>query len=287
MKTIDGKTTSQKIKEKLKEKIQTLNFTPRLDVILVGNDPASTVYVSTKEKTAKTLGIKSVVHRLPQDTPQNELLELIKELNSNEEVDAILVQLPLPGHIDQSKVIESVSPDKDVDGFHPLNIGKLICGIDNPPVPCTPKGIIRLLKEYNIQIEGKKAVVIGRSNIVGKPLFHLLLKENATVSICHSRTKNIENETKTADILIVAVGKPLLVKSNWVKDGAVVIDVGVNRVECKECDKGYRIVGDVDFEEVKNKASYITPVPGGVGPMTIAMLMENTIELALKRRGLT
>jgi len=242
-------------------------------VIIVGENPASKVYVNKKKKTAEKAGFNSNVIELPESVSQEELEKCIDELNMDCEVDGILVQLPLPGHINTYDIIERIKPDKDVDGFHPLNVGKLSTGLEPYAVSCTPSGIIRLLEEYNIEIEGKNAVIIGRSNIVGKPLAALLLNKNATVTVCHSRTKNLEEICRQADILVAAVGRAKFVKAHWVKDGAVVIDVGINRTS-----EG-KLAGDVDFENVCEKVGYITPVPGGVGPMTIAMLLLNTLKL--------
>lgn len=265
---IDGKLVSEKIKNLISEKIKNKNISPSLTVIQVGDNPASSVYVKNKNLVAKSLGIKSNTINLSSDIKESDLLDIIDSLNKDESIDGILVQLPLPEHIDENLILESISPDKDVDGFHPLNVGKLNIGKDEM-VPATPAGIIELLKYYNVNIEGKHAVIIGRSNIVGKPMAHLLLKNNATVTIAHSKTKNLKDLTKLADILIVAIGKPNFIKKDDIKENAVVIDVGINRINNK-------LVGDVDFNDVKDKASFITPVPGGVGPMTIAMLMKQT-----------
>ncbi len=272
---IDGKEVSKKIlfdikveTEKIYEKFE---VKPGLAVIIVGEDPASTIYVKRKRETCNKIGFYSESYDLDYDTSEKELLKLIDDLNIEPTIHGILVQLPLPPHINEKKVIESISYQKDVDGFHSINQAKLLNGISDIE-PCTPKGIIDLLKYYNIEIEGKHAVVLGRSNIVGKPMALMLLKENATVTICHSKTKNIGEITKTADILISAIGKAFFVKENMVKDSAVVIDVGTNRLE------NGKLVGDVDYENVYSKAQYITPVPGGVGPMTIAMLMKNTLQ---------
>ena len=244
--------------------------TPHLTVILVGEDPASMSYVGGKEKACKETGIESEIIRLPNSTTEAELLQHIDRLNTSESVDGILVQLPLPDHINEQHIIESITPEKDVDGFHPINIGRMMTD-QKTFYPCTPHGIVKMLQSKNIEIEGKHAVIIGRSNIVGKPVGQLLLNENATVTYCHSRTKNMKELTLQADILVVAVGIPHFVDESMVRDGAVVIDVGVNRLE------NGPLVGDVKFDEVKEKASYITPVPGGVGPMTITMLLYNTI----------
>jgi methylenetetrahydrofolate dehydrogenase (NADP+)/methenyltetrahydrofolate cyclohydrolase len=233
----------------------------------VGDNPASSIYVRNKKKSCDEAGIKSFEHRLSDKTSEEELLTLIKQLNDSEDIHGILVQLPLPSHIREHVVLEAISPDKDVDGFHPYNVGKLMVG-KGSLLPCTPAGIIELLERSEVKIEGKKAVILGRSNIVGKPLAIMLLQKNATVTICHSKTKNLPDITKRADILVAAIGSPEFVKEDMVKEGAVVIDVGINRVEKK-------LVGDVDFEKVSQKASQITPVPGGIGPMTIALLMKN------------
>lgn len=270
---IDGKKISQDIKDELKEEVLALkekNVKITLAVIQVGNDPASSVYVSNKKKACAYIGIESLSYQLPEDTSQEELLELINKLNLNPDVNGILVQLPVPKHIDEEKVIQAIDPKKDVDGFHVKNVGALSTG-SKGFVSCTPAGIIELLKRSHIEIEGKSCVVLGRSNIVGKPMAMLLLKENGTVTICHSRTKNIKEITKQADILVVAIGKPKYVDETYIKEGAVVIDVGIHRnAEGKLC-------GDVDYDKVVSHTSAITPVPGGVGPMTIAMLMSNCV----------
>lgn len=280
MQIIDGNLVSAYYKENLKTLIASKKYKITLAVILVGDNPASKVYVANKTRECKEVGIETKDFYLPGDTSEDKLLEVIDTLNKDEEVDGILVQLPLPKHIDEFKVLSAISPFKDVDGFHPENVGKLVIG--KPFVePCTPKGIIRLFEYYNIPIEGKRAVVIGRSNIVGKPMSFMLLHRNATVSICHSKTQDLERITREADILVVAIGKPKFVKANMIKKGAVVIDVGINRIDI---DGKSKLVGDVDFDEVKEVCSYITPVPGGVGPMTRAMLLENTYLLAVKRR---
>ena len=272
-KLIDGKKFSQEIKDELKGRmVQLLACGQRrcLAVILVGNDPASAVYVRNKEKACAYIGIQSLSHVLPQETTEEELLELIGELNRRKDVNGILVQLPLPAHIHEEKVLLAISPEKDVDGFHPFNVGSVNIGRPGY-LPCTPAGVIELLKRSEIEIEGRECVVLGRSNIVGKPMAMLLLRENATVTICHSRTVNLKEITRRADILVVAVGRPGLVDGSYVKEGAVVIDVGIHR------DENGKLCGDVDFESVAPKASAITPVPGGVGPMTIAMLMKNCV----------
>lgn len=249
---------------------------PGLAVILVGADPASKVYVGRKEKMAEKIGIKNFAYALPADTSEAEVLALIDELNNNDEVDGILVQLPLPGQIDEHKVLRAIDPGKDVDCFHPENVGKLMQGLPGPK-PCTPNGIMRLLAAYDIPIEGKNAVIVGRSNIVGKPMAHLLLDQNATVTITHSRTKDLASVTRQADIVVVAIGKPNFLTGDMVKEGAVVIDVGINRLADK-------LVGDVDYDAVSETAGYVTPVPGGVGPMTIIMLMYNTLKACERRR---
>lgn len=277
-KIINGLEVAKKLRNEMKVKVAELKkegITPHLTVILVGNDPASKSYVSGKEKAAKEIGISSEVIRMDEQTTEKELLEKIAELNDRNDVHGILVQLPLPNHIDENKVIEAIDPTKDVDGFHPINVGKMMLGQDTF-LPCTPHGIVKLLEEIDLDLEGKHAVIIGRSNIVGKPMGQLLLNLNATVTYCHSRTTNLKEITNLADILIVAVGKAHFIDDSYVKDGAVVIDVGVNRIEDGS------LTGDVDFDSVKEKASFITPVPKGVGPMTITMLMENTIKAAMR-----
>lgn len=271
---IDGKAISLQIKEELKKKAaeykeQGMEVT--LAVIQVGNDPASSVYVGNKKKACEFVGIRSLAYELPEETTQEELLSLVNELNDRADVNGILVQLPLPEHINEDLVIKTIAPEKDVDGFHPQSVGALFIG-QKGFVSCTPAGVIELLKRSNIEIEGKECVIIGRSNIVGKPMALLMLQENATVTICHSRTKDLKEVTKRADILIVALGKPKFITSEYVKDGAVVIDVGIHR------DENNKLCGDVDFADVEGKVEAITPVPGGVGPMTIAMLMKNCME---------
>lgn len=271
---IDGKRISQEIKDELKEKVSAMKaegVERCLAVIQVGSDPASSVYVNNKKKACEYIGIKSLSYQLPEETTQEELLELIGSLNAREDVNGILVQLPVPEHIDEDKVLLAISPQKDVDGFHPVNVGNLSIGRPGY-VSCTPAGVIQLLKRSGIEIAGKECVVLGRSNIVGKPMAMLLLRENGTVTVCHSRTKNLKEITRRADILVVAVGKPRLVDASYVKEGAVVIDVGIHRNE------NNKLCGDVDFDSVAPHVSAITPVPGGVGPMTIAMLMNNCVE---------
>ncbi len=275
---IDGKLISAQIKDELKEEVARLKekgIEGCLAVIQVGSDPASSVYVRNKKRACEYIGIRSLSYELPEDTKEAELLELIRKLNDDESVNGILCQLPLPKHIDEDKIIDAIAPQKDVDGFSPQSVGAMVIGKPGF-LPCTPAGVIQLLKRSNIDIEGKNCVVVGRSNIVGKPMAMLMLRENATVTICHSRTKDLKAVCSQADILIVAIGKPLYIDSSYVKDGAVVIDVGIHR------DENNKLCGDVDFDDVAPKASYITPVPGGVGPMTIAMLMSNCVE-SMKR----
>lgn len=283
MTLLDGKVVSAKLKEELAEEIQDLDFQPGLTVILVGDNPASQSYVGSKERIAKNLGIQGEVIRMPKTTTQSELLEQIEKLNRDERVDGILVQLPVPDQIDENAVIEAIDPAKDVDCFHPYNFGRLFAG-NQIIAPCTPWGVVKILEEYGIDITGMNALVIGRSNIVGKPQAMLLMQKNATVTIAHSRTKNLEELIGQSDLIVAAIGRPNFVKGEWVKKGAILIDVGINRVEDSTREKGYRIVGDIDFDSAKEKASYITPVPGGVGLMTTALLMRNTIELAKARR---
>ena len=273
-KIIDGKQISKDIKEELKAEVAELSaqgIKCCLAVIQVGNDPASSVYVNNKKKACAYIGIESLSYELPEETTQEELLELVEKLNRDSHVHGILCQLPLPAHINEDLIIQAISPKKDVDGFHPQNVGALVIG-QQGFVSCTPAGIIELLKRSNVEIAGKNCVVIGRSNIVGKPMALLMLRENATVTVCHSKTRNLQEICKEADILIVAIGRPLYVGAEYVKEGAVVIDVGIHR------DADNKLCGDVKYEEVEPKASYITPVPGGVGPMTIAMLMHNCVE---------
>lgn len=273
MKLIDGKLISTQIKDELKEEVAALKAKGEiitLAVIQVGNDPASSVYVNNKKKACAYIGIESESYELPEETTEEELLSLVKELNEKESVNGILVQLPLPKHIDEDKVIKTISPLKDVDGFHPQSVGALCIGQPGY-VSCTPAGIIQLLKRSDIEIAGKECVVIGRSNIVGKPMSLLLLRENGTVTVCHSRTKDLKEVCKRADILVVAIGKPKMITKEYVKEGATVIDVGIHRME------NGKLCGDVDFDDVCTVAGAITPVPGGVGPMTIAMLMYNCV----------
>lgn len=278
-KRIDGKAIAAQIKEELKEQVQQFakdNISVTLAVIQVGQDPASCVYVRNKQRTCEELGIRSLSYELEETTPEENLLSLIQELNAREDVDGILVQLPLPGHINEKDVLNAIDPAKDVDGFHPYNVGALSCG-EEGFVPGTPAGIIELLKRSDIRIDGKECVVIGRSNIVGKPIAQLLLAENGTVTIAHSHTANLKEVAKRADILVVSVGKRQMIDAEYVKPGAAVIDVGIHR------DETNHLCGDVDYESVFPVASAITPVPGGVGPMTIAMLMKNCIESRRRR----
>ncbi|EKR8080077.1 bifunctional methylenetetrahydrofolate dehydrogenase/methenyltetrahydrofolate cyclohydrolase FolD [Campylobacter fetus] len=280
MQIIDGKSVSAKVKEYVKNEAISLKksgITPTLAVILVGEDKASQTYVASKEKACLACEMGSVMHRLSKETSQSELLALIEVLNLDDSIDGILVQLPLPKHIDTNRVLEAIDPTKDVDGFHAVNVGKLSSGLDGF-VPCTPLGIMELLKEYDVNLQGIDAVVIGRSNIVGKPMASLLLNAGATISIAHSKTKNLPEITRRAKLVVVAVGRPNFLNADMVSDGAIVIDVGINRL-----DSG-KLVGDVDFDSVAPKCSLITPVPGGVGPMTIAMLLSNTLKSSKNRK---
>lgn len=279
---LDGKLVSQRIKDSLKETVAELGkkgISVGLTVIIVGDDPASRVYVNSKKKACEALGIASQEFALPADTTEAELLSLIEKLNKDDSVNGILVQLPLPKHINEETVINTIDPKKDVDAFHPQNVGKIMIG-NYDFLPCTPAGVMELIKESGIDVTGKECVVLGRSNIVGKPQAMLLLHQNGTVTVCHSRTQNLKEVTKRADILVAAIGKPNFVTADMVKEGAVVIDVGINRMPDKT------LCGDVDFEAVSKVASAITPVPGGVGPMTIAMLMKNTVTAAICQNGL-
>ena len=280
---IDGKEVANRVREGLKAEIAELTaagHTPGLAVVLVGEDPASQVYVGSKVKACAELGLYSQKWALPADTTQEELVELIHKLNADDRIHGILVQSPPPPHIDEEAVILNIDPRKDVDGFHPANVAKLVLEDEEGFVPCTPLGCMELLKAYGIETAGKHAVVVGRSMIVGKPMANLLVskKANATVTIAHSRTKDLAALCRTADIVVAAVGRPEMIKADFVKDGAVVLDVGINRIPDATRPRGYRIVGDVDYEAVKDRCSAITPVPGGVGPMTIAMLMANTVK---------
>lgn len=282
MNIIDGKAVSKKVKEDVKaecEQLKAKGVTPGLAVIIVGDDPASQVYVHNKEVACEACGFYSVKYALPAETTQEELNALIDKLNKDDKINGILCQLPLPSHLDDKEVINRIDPLKDVDAFHPVNVGAIMIG-DYNYLPCTPAGVMELIHSTGVDVSGKKAVVMGRSNIVGKPMAMLLLHENATVEITHSRTQNLADITKEADILVAAIGKAKFVKADMVKDGAVVIDVGMNR------DENGKLCGDVDFDDVKDKCSFITPVPGGVGPMTIAMLMKNTLTAAKIQNGL-
>lgn len=282
MNIIDGKAVSKKVKEDVKaecEQLKAKGITPGLAVIIVGDDPASQVYVHNKEVACEACGFYSVKYALPAETTQDELNALVDKLNKDDKINGILCQLPLPSHLDDKEVINRIDPLKDVDAFHPVNVGAIMIG-DYNYLPCTPAGVMELIHSTGVDVSGKKAVVMGRSNIVGKPMAMLLLHENATVEITHSRTQNLADITKEADILVAAIGKAKFVKADMVKDGAVVIDVGMNR------DENGKLCGDVDFEDVKDKCSFITPVPGGVGPMTIAMLMKNTLTAAKIQNGI-
>ncbi len=281
MNIIDGKAVSKKVKEDVKaecEQLKAKGVTPGLAVIIVGDDPASQVYVHNKEVACEACGFYSVKYALPAETTQEELNALIDKLNKDDKINGILCQLPLPSHLDDKEVINRIDPLKDVDAFHPVNVGAIMIGEYNY-LPCTPAGVMELIHSTGVDVSGKKAVVMGRSNIVGKPMAMLLLHENATVEITHSKTQNLADITKEADILVAAIGKAKFVKADMVKDGAIVIDVGMNR------DENGKLCGDVDFEDVKDKCSFITPVPGGVGPMTIAMLMKNTLTAAKIQNG--
>ncbi len=283
MQIIDGKKVSAQVKEKVRLETQALKekhgITPGLAVVIVGDDPASRVYVNNKKKACELVGFTSEEYALPASTTQEELLELVHTLNEKKDINGILVQLPLPKHLDDKAVIEAISPQKDVDAFHAVNVGKIMLG-EYDFLPCTPAGVMEMLHAYDIPVEGKECVVIGRSNIVGKPMGMLLLHENGTVTICHSRTKNLAEVCQRADILVAAVGIAKFVKADMVKEGAVVIDVGMDR------DENGKLCGDVDFENVKDKCSFITPVPGGVGPMTISTLMKNTLKACMLQNGI-
>ncbi|MBQ2883911.1 MAG: bifunctional methylenetetrahydrofolate dehydrogenase/methenyltetrahydrofolate cyclohydrolase FolD [Alphaproteobacteria bacterium] len=275
---LDGKSLAQKIRQQLKEKISQLNTPPTLAVIIVGNNPASEIYVKSKEKACLEVGITPKTYTLEEDTTQQELLNIINQLNNSKDINGILVQLPLPKHLDTTAVLQSISPIKDVDGFHPLNSGYLIQNTSQGYIPCTPKGIIRLLKETNTDLSGLNAVVIGRSQIVGLPIAQLLIQQNCTVTTAHSKTRNLKEICKNADILVSAIGKPEFITKEFIKPNAIIIDVGINRTP-----NGLK--GDVYFNDAQSLAKYITPVPGGVGPMTIAMLLENTYEAFLKQNS--
>jgi methylenetetrahydrofolate dehydrogenase (NADP+)/methenyltetrahydrofolate cyclohydrolase len=291
-KIIDGKQIAADIREELKVEVAALKekgIVPGLGVILVGADPASQSYVTAKERACENIGIYSDDNRLPAETTQEELLALVDRMNNDPKINGILVQLPLPKHIDESAVLLAIDPDKDVDGFHPMNVGKMMVG-EESFLPCTPHGVIQMLMRSGVETCGAHVVVVGRSNIVGKPVANMLLQKkdgaNATVTLCHTRTKDLGSFTRQADIIIAASGWPNTVTADMVKEGAVVIDVGVNRVEDASRERGYRLVGDVDFDAVKEKASMITPVPGGVGPMTITMLLYNTVDSAKRANGI-
>ncbi|MFQ6036706.1 MAG: bifunctional methylenetetrahydrofolate dehydrogenase/methenyltetrahydrofolate cyclohydrolase FolD [Sedimentisphaerales bacterium] len=288
---IDGKQVAADMRAELKEQVTKLKeqgIIPGLGVILVGEDPASKSYVTAKERTCEEIGIYSDDNRLPASVSQQELIALVQKMNNDPKIHGVLVQLPLPKHLNEAEVLVGIDPAKDVDGFHPMNVGKMVTGV-KAFLPCTPHGVIQLLIRSGVKIEGAEVVIVGRSNIVGKPLANMLIQKkpnaNATVTICHTRTKDLAFHTRRADILIAAVGRPSTITADMVKEGVVVIDVGVNRVEDPTKKKGYRLVGDVDFERVAEKASLITPVPGGVGPMTITMLLYNTVESAKRTIG--
>jgi len=289
---IDGKQVAADMRAELQKEVAKLKeqgIVPGLGVILVGEDPASKSYVTAKERTCEEIGIYSDDNRLPEEATQEELMAVVEKMNKDPKINGILVQLPLPKHLNEAEVLLAIDPDKDVDGFHPMNVGKMMVG-EKAFLPCTPHGVIQLLMHSGVPIEGANVVIVGRSNIVGKPLANMLIQKNktgnATVTVCHTRTKDLAHITKQADIVIAAAGRPNTVTADMVKEGVVVIDVGVNRVEDATKKRGYRLVGDVDFEAVKEKASFITPVPGGVGPMTITMLLYNTVESAKRAAGL-
>ncbi|MHC4518110.1 MAG: bifunctional methylenetetrahydrofolate dehydrogenase/methenyltetrahydrofolate cyclohydrolase FolD [Planctomycetota bacterium] len=289
---IDGKQVAADIRAELKEEVAKLKeqgVVPGLGVILVGDDPASNSYVTAKEKTCAELGIYSDDNRLAEDTSQADLMQLVGKMNADPKINGILVQLPLPKHMNESEVLFAIDPAKDVDGFHPVSVGKMVVG-EKTFLSCTPQGVLHLLLRSGVKLEGAHVVIVGRSNIVGKPLANMLIQKNptgnATVTVCHTRTRNLADHTRRADVLVAAVGRPQTITADMVKEGAAVIDVGVNRVEDATKKRGYRLVGDVDFEAVKEKASLITPVPGGVGPMTITMLMYNTVESAKRAAGI-
>ena len=288
---IDGKQVAADMREELKKEVAKLKeqgIVPGLGVILVGEDPASKSYVTAKERTCEEIGIYSDDNRLPAETSQKELMVLVRKMNQDPKIHGILVQLPLPKHLNETEVLLAIDPVKDVDGFHPMNVGKMVVG-EEAFLPCTPHGVIQLLIRSGVKIEGAEVVIVGRSNIVGKPLANMLIQKkpnrNATVTVCHTRTKDLARHTRRADILIAAAGQPNTITADMVKEGVVVIDVGVNRVDDPTKKQGFRLVGDVDFEAVKEKASLITPVPGGVGPMTITMLIYNTVESAKRACG--
>jgi len=281
MQLIDGKSLSKKVQSSVQAEVEKLkqekNIVPGLAVVIVGDDPASHAYVSMKEKACKTVGFYSIAHKMPDTIIQDEIIQIITMMNNNPHIHGILVQLPLPPHIDTNKILEVIDPKKDVDGFHAYNVGRMVTNLDSF-VACTPLGVMKMFEEYNIDLQGKAVVVVGASNIVGKPMASLLLNANATVTVTHIYTKNLASYTRNADIIIVGVGQPNLITEDMVKEGAIVIDIGINRLE------DGKLVGDVDFENVSPKCSYITPVPGGVGPMTIAMLLSNTLK-ATKQFG--
>jgi methylenetetrahydrofolate dehydrogenase (NADP+)/methenyltetrahydrofolate cyclohydrolase len=288
---IDGKKTSAEIKDEIKKEVAEMIdndiAAPHLAAVLVGADPASQTYVAAKEKACQAVGITSTIYRYPENTTEKELLEVVDFLNKDPELDGFIVQLPLPKHIEEQKIIEAINPDKDVDGFHPMNVGKMALGLDCY-LPATPNGIMEMLKRYNIPTSGKNCVVIGRSHIVGSPMSILMSQKaepgNATVTLCHSRTENLKEIVAQADIVIAAIGSPHFVTADMVKEGATVIDVGIHRVKSDKTKSGFRLIGDVDFDEVSKKAAHITPVPGGVGPMTIAALLLNTLKSAKQKR---
>ncbi|MED5463783.1 MAG: bifunctional methylenetetrahydrofolate dehydrogenase/methenyltetrahydrofolate cyclohydrolase FolD [Myxococcota bacterium] len=276
---LDGKGLAKKVREALADRVSeiqaSLGRAPGLSVILVGEDPASAVYVRNKERAATAMGLKSEIIHLPADSTQEQVLAEVERLNNDPSVDGFMVQLPLPSGLDENAITQAIAPEKDADGLHPTNLGRLLAGMDAPR-PCTPFGVMELLREGGVELEGRHAVVIGRSTIVGKPQALLLLEKNATVTICHSRTQNLADEVRRADVVVAAVGRPHFVQGDWVKPGAAVVDVGINRVDGK-------LVGDVDFDAVQGHAGWITPVPGGVGPMTVAMLMKNAVDAAAKK----
>lgn len=284
MQLIDGKKTSSEIKSEIAEEVKKMNRKPHLAAVLVGHDGGSETYVAHKIKSCEEVGFKSSLIRFEDDVTEEELLKTVDKLNKDADVDGFIVQLPLPKHIDEQKVIEAISPEKDVDGFHPVNLGRLVARLDTF-VSATPSGIVDLLKRYNVETSGKHCVIIGRSNIVGRPLSILMSQKgiDATVTVCHSRTENLKEIAKTADILVAAIGRPGFVTADMVKEGAVVIDVGTTRVKSDQTKSGWKLKGDVDFDEVSKKVSLITPVPGGVGPMTICSLLKNTLKAAKKR----
>jgi methylenetetrahydrofolate dehydrogenase (NADP+)/methenyltetrahydrofolate cyclohydrolase len=286
---LDGKALAETVRAQVKERAlrfrQHAGRPAGLDVVLVGDDPASQVYTKSKEKASIDAGLAGRLHKLPADTSEEALLALVRQLNADDAVDGILVQLPLPKHIDEKRLLDTVDPAKDVDGFHPMNAGLLASGRSGALVPCTPRGCMKLLALSEIKLEGARAIIVGRSNIVGKPMAQLLLQENATVTIAHSRTRDLAARCREADVLVAAIGRAEMIKGDWIKEGAVVIDVGINRVPVPGVPDKTRLVGDVDFEGAQPRARAITPVPGGVGPMTIACLLENTLIAAEARRG--